>query len=272
MIMTGAISVILRNKNDLNITGCIQSFSAVPEGTFELIVVDSSDKPLNFSKSSINIRYFYENLTRFQALNLGIKIANFESVLIIDSDQFVSPALIFELGKIDDDMCIIRELSYNKNFIGKISDRHREFLYRHSKKNASESLPVIPRFYRRKIIEKAMSKIKTDELSRISQHEDSILYSEALKVSCNIGFCDIPIFNMDPGFMDFARKSFKYGISQSKALSSNGISKERSYLLKSIDRNRIFYSNSEGFNTGILYDILKATFYVPGLLIGIIQG
>ncbi len=272
LLMTGPISVIIRNKNDPSISCCIHSFNEVCEGTFELVIVDSSDHPMNFGESSLNIRYFYEKLTRFRALNLGIKMANFEKVLIIDSDQIVSSTLISELVKINEDMCIIREQSYNKNFIGRISDRHREFLYRHSKRNFSESLPVIPRLYRRKVIEKAISKIKTIEQSMISQHEDSILYSEALKISRNIGFCDIPILNIDPGFVDFARKSFKYGISQSKALSSNSLSNDRAYLLSAIDRNRVIYSKSEGFNTGILYDLLKATFYVPGLLFGKIYG
>ena len=270
--MTNAISVIIRNKNDPNILGCLGSFRMIQGEGFELIIVDSSDESLDLDRLSLNIKYIYKNVSRFEALILGIKTAHFNSVLIIDSDQIVSPDLIFELNKIDEDMSIISERSYNRNFIGRISDRHREFLYMHSKKHVSDSLPVIPRFYRREIIEKAISKLERSELSWISQHEDSVIYSEALKISRDVGFCDTPIFNIDPSFIDFARKSFRYGVAQARALSSNGISKERADLLRSIDRNRIIYSNSGGFNTGISYDIMKAAFYIPGLLLGKLQG
>lgn len=269
--MGGEISVIIRNKNDPNILGCIDSFRQVPRQTFELIIVDSSSQPLHLDSLPFNISYVYEQVSRFEALNLGIKMAQFNSILIIDSDQIVSPALISELNRIEEDLCIIREMSYNRNFIGRISDRHREFLYRHSKKHISDSIPVIPRFYRREIIVRAMSKLERSELSLISQHEDSVIYSEVLKISEDVAFCDTPIFDIDPDFKVFVRKSFRYGVAQAKALSSNRISKDRADLLRSIDRNRIIYSDSEGFNKGIFYDVLKATFYIAGFLLGKLQ-
>lgn len=267
--MPDAVSVIIRIKNDPNIWRCIDSFRLIPKQTFELIIVDSSNEPLNVD-APFNIRYIYEDVSRFEALDLGVKMARSDSVLIIDSDQIVTPALVSELNNINKDICIIREVSYNRNFIGRISDRHREYLYRYSKQHISGALPVIPRFYRRQTIELAMSKLEKRELSLISQHEDSVVYSEVLKISRDIGHCDIPILNIDPAFLDFARKSFRYGVSQGKAISS--ISKERADLLRSIDRKRIIYSKSEGFNTGILYDAIKATFYIPGLVLGKLQG
>ena len=272
--MDDEISVIIRNKNDPNIWDCIASFRRVPRQTFELIIVDSSGEPLDLDRLSldISIRYVYEDISRFEALNLGVKMAQFNSVLIIDSDQIVSPVLVSELNRIDEEMCIIKERSYNRNFIGKIADRQREFLYRYSKKHISDSLPVIPRFYRREIIKRAISKLERSELSLISQHEDSVIYSEVLKISRDVGFCDTPLLNIDPGFFHFARKSFRYGVAQAEALSSNCISKERADLLRSIDRNRIIYSNPEGFNTGIFYEAIKAAFYIPGLMLGKLQG
>lgn len=262
------ISVIVRNKNDSNIINCIDSFKELPEGTYELIIVDSSTNPLNITLDHLEIRYVYKEVARFEALNLGIKLARFRRILIIDSDQIVSPSLIYELSKSEEDMCIIRELSYNKNFVGRIHDRQREFLYNYSKKYISESLPVIPRYYKKEIIELAISMFKSSELSIITQHEDSVIYSEALKISRNVGFCNIPIFNIDSSFSIFAIKSFKYGIAQARAISSKEIRKEKVDLIRSIDRKRILYSKSDGFNRGIFYDLLKAIFYIPGLIVG----
>lgn len=270
--MAGTISVIIRNKNDPHISGCIGAFTNIHSETIELIIVDSSAEPLNLDMLPLKIRYVFKNVSRFEALSLGIKIARFKSILIIDSDQIVSSALISGLNTIDRDMCIITEKSYNRNFIGKISDRQRDFMFRYSKKHISDSIPAIPRFYKRRIIERAISNLEKNELSWIIQHEDSVIYSEALRISRDVAFCDTPIFNIDPSFSVFARKSFRYGVAQAKALSNSRISKERAYFLRSIDRNRIIYSNSEGFNSGIFYDALKATFYLPGLLLGKLLG
>lgn len=270
--MPDVVSVIIRVKNDPNIWSCINSFVLIPKQTFELIIVDSSKEPLNLNHLPFNVRYIYKDVSRFEALELGVNSARSKSVLIIDSDQIVPPDLISELNLINKDICIIRELSHNRNFIGRISDRHREYLYNYSKHNISASFPVIPRFYSKQIIEMAISKLEMGELSLISQHEDSVIYSEVLKISTDIGFCDTPIFNIDPNFLDFIRKSFRYGVLQGRALSSIIISKERADLLRKIDRNRIIYSKSEGFNTGITYDAIKAVFYIPGLIVGKFRG
>lgn len=260
--------MIIRNKNDPHIFECISSLVIVARGVFELIIIDSSENPLDRNNLPFGSLYIYENVTRFEALSLGVAMARFESILIIDSDQIVSPDLISELSNIREDMCIIRELSYNRNFVGRISDQHREFLFKHSKNHVSKSLPVVPRMYRKDVLEKAMAQLQAGELSLINQHEDSVIYSEVLKLTHSVGFCNIPIFNIDPSFHDFAIKSFKYGVSQATALSSKGISKEKADLLRSLDMNRVIYSDTEGFNTGILYDILKASFYVPGFFFG----
>ena len=270
--MVGTISVIIRNKNDPLISNCISSFRNISRETIEIIIVDSSDEPLNLDRVPLKIRYVYKKVSRFEALNIGVKMTRFKSILIIDSDQIVSSSLFSKLNKINEDMCIIAERSYNMNFIGKLSDLHREFMYKYSKKHVSDTLPVIPRFYKKEIISQAISKIGDTELSWITQHEDSVIYSEALRISKDVVFCDIPIFNIDPSFSAFARKSFKYGVLQARALCSDSISNERACFLRSIDRNRIIYSNTEGFNPGVFYDALKATFYIPGLLLGKIHG
>lgn len=259
------ISIIVRTKNDPNVISCVKSFEQIESPSCELIIVDSSDNQTNFDTLSIKVQCLRKNVSRFEALKVGIQFSSFDKILIIDSDQIVSRELITQLAHIEHDMCIISEMSYNKNFIGEISDYHREFLYRHAKHYLSASLPVIPRLYAKDIIFKAISKLTDSEISSISQHEDSVIYFEALKISQDVVFCDIPILNIDPSFAEFAKKSFRYGLAQQRVLSSNIISKERKEFLRSIDRNRVIYSESEGFNFGILYDVLKAFFYISGI-------
>ena len=107
--MPDAVSVIIRIKNDPNIWRRIDSFRLIPKQTFELIIVDSSNEPLKLDVP-YSIRYIYENVSRFEALDLGVKMARFESVLIIDSDQIVTSSLISELNNINKDICIIRSV------------------------------------------------------------------------------------------------------------------------------------------------------------------
>jgi hypothetical protein len=76
----------------------------------------------------------------------------------------------------------------------------------------------------------------------------------------------MPILNIDPRFKDFAVKSFKYGMLQARALSDENIDMDRKKLLRSIDRNRVIYSKSQGLNKGIIFDVLKAAFYIPGII------
>ncbi len=262
------ISVIIRNKNDVNIERCISSFENVDQKKYEIILIDSSDKPMDFKKFHVIILYEYRNVSRSEALIIGISMAKYEKILIIDSDQIVSSQLMDQLDSIKNDMCVIQEKSLNRNFIGKLTDFHREFLYLYSKQFISETLPVIPRLYRRSLFNTVIARIGVKQLSRISQHEDSIIFSEALKISTDISFCDVSLLNTDPSFAEFARKSFRYGLLQARALSSDDVSPERKQLLRSIDRNRIIYLRKVAFNIVIMYDFIKAFFYIPGLVVG----
>lgn len=266
------ITVLIRNKNDRNIENCLASFEKLSHESYELVIIDSSDQPLDVQNFHVNATYLHTTVTRFEALKLALGMSSSDKILIIDSDQVVSPTLIEQLNTVENDMCIVSERSLNRNFVGRLSDLHRDFLYGHSKHNVSETLPVIPRFYRKPLLQKAIGRIGDEELSVISQHEDSIIFSEALKISDDVGFCDIPILNLDPSFPEFARKSFKYGVFQARALASVRVDPERKRLLKSIDRNRVIYSDTQGFNTGILYDALKAIFYIVGLICGKVSG
>lgn len=263
-----SISVLIRNKNDPNVTRCISSFENLPQGHYELVIIDSSDQPLDMSGFTVNAVYEQRDVSRFEALLLGLSLATSDRILILDSDQIVTGELISHLNSTENDMCIISEKSLNRNFVGRLSDRHREFLYEHSKQNVSDILPVIPRFYRKPLMMRAITNVSSKELSMISQHEDSVIYSEALRISTDVGFCDTPIYNEDPPFSVFAVKSFRYGLSQARSLASEHISPEKKKLLRSIDRNRILYSKTEGFNRGILYDMIKAAFYILGLMAG----
>ncbi|MEM3828704.1 MAG: hypothetical protein QXP36_05785, partial [Conexivisphaerales archaeon] len=196
----------------------------------------------------------------------GLLKAKQDYILNLDSDQIVSEKLLEKLNNVRNDMAIIAEKSYNNNLIGKLMDYKRDYLFKYSKSHPSPFIPVIPRFYKKKLALDAFESITNFELKNIIQHEDSLLYYEAFKLSKNIGFVDDYLYNIDPPLNLFLKKSYTYGSNMRTALKSNNVLNEHKQFFRKLDEYSFLFEMKIGINKGIIINFIKGLPYFIGYL------
>lgn len=255
-----AISIITRAYRSSELSYLVKQLGNIHNIEFEIIAV------CNIEDAKFNgVDIVTENTNRFQARATGIKMANFERILLIDSDQLPENDLLLELENTHDDMVIIPERSYNRNFVGKCLDetRSRNFIW--AKRGPDPSIPAIPRFYKTEQLKQSVNRISKSVYNIIS-HEDSILYNEVCKVTTSISFSKRSLYNIDPSFFILLKKAFKYGVSvkNNKNLPINDDIRE---LLSSLNRNAINFKE-QGFTLGQLLQIVRAFAYKMGTIFG----
>lgn len=259
------LSILIRNKDSRYISTTLNSLKGSIDERIEIIVVDSSANPLkNDGVESIKIISFNGNRT--EALIEGSLYINGKNVLILDSDQIIDNQLLNELCLCQNDMCIINEVSYNNNIIGKLSDMNRKYLFNFALKHANPMIPAIPRFYKTEVFKKAIANLPEENIKKIIQHEDSMIYYEAYKITNDLTFNHGPIYNVDPSFKDFLLKSYKYGVFNGAIKKNPLISSDFKKLFKTIDSRRIWYDKELGFNPGLILDCIKGVPYLTGEL------
>ena len=125
-------------------------------------------------------------------------------------------------------------------------------------------IPVVPRFYKKDLLIKAIRQLP-DSVYKIISHEDSILYNATFSISKNIKFSSRYIHNRDPDFFTLIKKAFYYGIS-SRSVNYLCLPTDIVSLLYKLDRNS---SNIKelGFGKGYMIQILRAFAYEFGRIL-----
>ena len=253
------ISVVTRAYRTSELTNLISSLQANREIEKEIIAVcKNEDYNLNSAQSS---ELILEDSNRFRARITGIKLATYDKILLLDSDQIPEEGLLAELDNRTEDMVIIPEKSLGGNWIGKCLDDWRFRNERMAMEGPTPFIPVIPRFYNRKKLRAAIDRLPHQALEIIS-HEDSVLYYEVFKETQLIGFSKHYILNDDPPFGTLMRKAFLYGKYQ-RNVDSLIIPED---LLKLIDvLNKSTLNIRElGIGKGFIIQVLRGMMYEIG--------
>ena len=261
------VSIILRNKNDPHIKECLEQFSDFNYDSYEIIMIDSSSN-VTIPPDGIKITIHRVDVGRTEALKIGVSLANLDKILILDADQRISSSLLFEIDHMEHEMIIVPERSLNRNLIGILMDAKRSYLFNYSKLNGGPKIPVIPRVYNKKLFEDSINELQEQEIKVLTQHEDSLIYHEAYKISRSLGYCKNFILNHDPPVLDFLSSSYKYGLANQKALDSEFVPAEHKRMIKMLDMHRVFFNKELGLNYGILADIVKGIPYIFGTIVG----
>lgn len=201
------ISIITRAKRTSELKPLIKYLSTYNCNYSELIAV-CKEKDWD---PSIKIKLIIENSNRFKARITGINAATGNYALLLDSDQMPKRGLIEELQTRHEDMVIIPERSTTSGLASILLNDWRYRNERLAQKFPSPNVPVIPRYYKLSLLRSAISNMP-DFATRIINHEDSILYVEAYKLSKSIGFAKNYILNIDPSILVILKKAFNYGI------------------------------------------------------------
>jgi hypothetical protein len=253
------ISIITRSYWTSELKELVSNLKQCDEVEKEVIAVcNRNDYDLD------DITLILENSNRFEARIKGIESAHFDKILLLDSDQILEDGLLHELENRNEDMIIIPEKSLGKGFTAKCLDDWRTRNESLARQRMSPYLPVVPRFYKKEPLKRAIGKLPKNAYKIIS-HEDSILYYATFKISQNIKFSTRHIYNRDPDFLTIMRKAFHYGKS-SRSVKFLDLPSDLISLLYKLDRNSGNVGEL-GFGKGYIIQIPRAFAYEFGRIL-----
>ena len=256
-----SISIVTRAYNSSELNLLVDKLSMNDETKIEIIAVCK-----NVDKKYSGVNIIQENSNRTEAKITGIKNANYDRILLIDSDQFPEVGLLSELESIKDDMVIVPERSSNKNLVGTLMDDLRDRDIAWAKKiSPIPTIPVIPRVYKKDILREITDNLPKQTFE-IQSHEDSILYFHVYKKTKNITFSQNHIYNVDPSFSVLLKKAYTYGKYYKEARKVTN-SDEITHLIKSLNASALNLKE-RGIGIGIYLQLIRAIAYAMGELFG----
>ena len=205
-----------------------------------------------------------ENSKRFQARITGIKSANYDKILLLDSDQIPEKGILHELDSKNEDMVIIPEKSINANFTSKCLDDWRYRNEKYARENPTPYIPVVPRYYKRAVLLTVINKFWPD-IYEIVDHEDSVLYYQVYKETRNIGFARKYILNYDPPLNILLQKAFLYGKNRN-TVQNLEIPDDILVLINKLNRSTLNIK-ALGIGRGYIIQILRGLTYELGRII-----
>ena len=212
-----------------------------------------------------NIRLILEDTNRFEARITGIRNANYENILLLDSDQVPEMGLIDELINIDAQMVIIPERSLSRSLVASWLDDYRKRIENYAHRYPAPNIPVVPRFYKRNILLKAIE-LLPHRIYESESHEDSILYYKAFDITHDVKFSKRHIYNYDSNFSTIMKKTMLYGKYKRKA-NNNSLPQEFLKLLRELNINSLNVKEI-GLSKGYFFQVFRGIMYYIGSLIG----
>ena len=286
------VSVVIPSKDSLTISDALQSIavsaSRDPSLPVEVILVDSSS---NFPAVSseitdrVDLRVIHKNLTRFEARVEGIRSARGDFILNLDADQKVHPDLLHALVQTTANSVVIFELPTESGRWDQLVHRTKLYELAEFRRHPSVELPVIPRWYHREPLMKAVELLvdvaAQNQGHLPTRHEDTILFWYFLKANRwtakdSVGFADLPIYHPVPPLDETGRKFFRYG--KELGVESRRIRRGESAIdphawrtVYRLDYRRLvsYWVSELGWNLpGLVYDLYRACFYGAGVVVG----
>ena len=254
-----SISIVTRAYKTSELKNLISNLHENLEVEKEIIAVCRIN---DYDIKGINL--IIENSKRFQARITGIKSANYDKILLLDSDQIPEKGILHELENKNEDMIIIPEKSINKNFTSKCLDDWRYRNEKRALKNPNPYIPVVPRYYKRAVLLNVINNLLPD-IYEIVDHEDSVLYYEIFKETRNIGFAKKYILNYDPSLNILMQKAFLYG-KNGKTVKNLEIPDDILVLINKLNRNTLNVKDL-GIGRGYITQILRGLMYELGRII-----
>ena len=254
-----SISIITRAYKTSELKNLLLNLNSNTETEFEVIAVCNVK-----DCETHEIKLVIEDSNRFEARISGIRHANYDKVLLLDSDQIIENGLLAELDNRSEDIIIIPERSVNKTLTSVCLDDWRSRYENYARTHVSPYVPVVPRFYRKRFLINAIKKLSPNVYAVIS-HEDSVLYYEVFKETQNIGFSKKYIYNFDPSFFALMKKASLYG-KNSREVESLALPAEILHLIDSLNKNALNLKELK-FGKGFVMQILRGCAYELGRLV-----
>ena len=267
-VMSGTqLTVVIRSTEGESVDKSVESIqAAAARDELPEILVVSRGVPTMSDENQALVHLLISGARRIEAKAIGVRGASSDRILFLDSDQYVSPSLLGELRHKSEDMVLIPERSVGASFMGSILDSRRVYIESKMRATPSPRIPVIPRFFRKAVVQRALDSMPPEVIKEVTETEDSLIFYECLKLSSSLGWCECPIFNDDPGVLAFTRKSYSYGYRNENAIAAGRLPPDYVRLIRDIQRGNIVNSGlpSVGAFTG---NLIRGVPYLAGTLV-----
>ncbi|MCK4403309.1 MAG: glycosyltransferase family 2 protein [Dehalococcoidia bacterium] len=209
------VSVIIPTMNSEDVIGdCLASVKDQSYSNIETLVVDS--KSTDQTKDIIGS--FSAKFISYEGKLLGARYAGFlqsqaDFILLLDSDQILEPTAVERALLMMDsyDMLALEELSYKpRSFFERLYEADRRLIHLQPNFDPLEG-NLLPRFFKREILEKAFRAIPREIIPVVIHHDHAIIYFEAHKVSSKVGILPASVYHKEHGLIKTWRINFRYG-------------------------------------------------------------
>lgn len=209
------VSVTIPTRNSEDVIGaCLASVKNQSYSNIETLVVDS--KSTDQTKDIIGS--FGAKFISYEGKLLGARYEGFLSsqadfILLLDSDQILEPKAVERaLPMMNDyDMLVLEEFAYKpRSFFEKLYEADRRLIHLQPNFDPLEG-NLLPRFFKREILEKAFRAIPREIIPVVIHHDHAIIYFEAHKVSSKVGILPASVYHREHGLIKTWRINFRYG-------------------------------------------------------------
>jgi glycosyltransferase involved in cell wall biosynthesis len=250
---------------------CLEAIKNQTYKNIEVNIIDggSKDKTLEIARSfgieKIQICKDALLRARFE----GVKLAEGEFVVLLDDDQILEKDTIERaVAAMENlDMLVLGEDVYkNETFIENLFHYDRKLV--HLVKDFDPNTGVmLPRFYRKEILEKAFKNIPEDVLNNVGGQDHAIIYWEAWQLSKKVILLDDAVKHIEPGDLKtIVKKFYRWGFTSvgAKANRYTELFSKKENFRKGLFRAGLFKESI----ASILLLIIKGVPYKIGHLIG----
>lgn len=260
-----SINIPTRNA-ERTLSLCLEAVARQTYPNIEVVVVDGLSKD---GSLKIAERYGAKVLT----CNGGLLEARFKAfkesrgifIMFVDADQVLRRDAVERAVKLAQtesyDMLILEERSwpYSRGFIQNLYRASKELINRHLHEAWAYEPGrgfLIPRFFRRKLLEKAFNSIPKSLIPKVIHYDHDIIYYECWRISRRIGLVRDAVYHIEPDWRKLWETNLRYG-SSLRVFSSKLGSHYRELLAKGESRTYFGRPLHLGFQALLLTLILK---------------
>ncbi|HXG41789.1 MAG TPA: glycosyltransferase family 2 protein [Dehalococcoidia bacterium] len=148
----------------------------------------------------------------------GVLRCHGQFVLMLDSDQVLEPTAVeravamMEQGY---DMLVLEEMSFRpRTWLQRLFAAHRRLIHLYLDEEALDPYrgTVLPRFFRRELLLRALQGVPEGLLERVVHHDHAIIYLECWRLSRRVGFLPRAVYHQEPSSLwEVVRRNFRYG-------------------------------------------------------------
>ncbi|HVZ12549.1 MAG TPA: glycosyltransferase family 2 protein [Patescibacteria group bacterium] len=203
---------------------CLEAIKRQNYSNIEINIIDggSTDQTVNIARKEGIKDIFICKDALLAARFEGVKHAKGEFVLLLDSDQILDKTAIaravekIEANKLD--MLVLEEHVYKpQTFLEHLFEADRKLIHEVADMSPYTGV-VLPRFYKRRLLESAMKKIPKDVLLHVGGQDHAIIYYEAWQKSQKVGLLETAVFHIEPSsYRVMWQKFYRWGRTSAKA-------------------------------------------------------